>query len=63
MNQKATRKGRKHGPGQRPVQAHAPDRGTTAQVPGLGYNYGSSGVPTANLRQFAKLYRPLPAGM
>jgi len=63
VNNKGT--ARKGGPRQVPIQAHSPDRGRSAYIPGLGVHYGSSGPLLTNLAQTsgAKFSRPLKRGM
>jgi hypothetical protein len=67
MEREAVKKAKKGGriPEQKAIQPHAPDRGRSAFVPNLGYNYGSSGLPTTNIAMGsgARLYRPLPRGL
>jgi len=59
-----TSKGRRS-PQQAPIQAHSPDRGRSAYIPGLGVHYGSSGPRQTDLAQTtgAKTFRPLKRGL
>jgi hypothetical protein len=52
--------GGKRSPQQAPIQAHAPDRGRSAYIPGLGVHYGGSGLLQKNIAQTtgAKTFRP-----
>jgi hypothetical protein len=65
MAKHALKGGSKRPPQQTAIQAHAPDRGRTAYIPGLGVHYGSSGPRQTNLAQTsgAKFSRPLKRGL
>jgi len=57
--------GGKRSPQQAAIQAHAPDRGRSAYIPGLGVHYGGSGLLQTRLSQTtgAKTFRPLKRGL